>query len=469
VLPKLLKFVIRTRFSRPLLILLAIMLVYFTAVSQLIPPQQASIILGYYGTGIVALFLAMALATGGVMVFKSDRDYLFTLPLSTRDLSIAIFFSQFIAFGISILFIFGYLYPSVGSPLLLVDLVALALTFTSLGVIAPSLNTGIRIALSVALALWTLLGLADFPFSPGAPFNGNIYSGTVTLIALAAVTVTLAFRGLTRIELDMMRNLVRTTSTDYKLQNSYAGKSPIGAIYSMNLSNISLAGRMNMAGASRYVSRRIRTRWVALASTVAAGAFLSFGLYEGPVNLTNGVVDGNAASVLVAVMLSFVAFFFSQSAITNERLWLSLTSLPAPSYFKHLITSKVVSLLVVLVPFAIADVLLQWLGDPDLLGSIMMILLVIPGAFVLEICWAAYIAPIQVKGEDMTMPAQFSIRQMATALPMGGVLIAATLATVVPLFAAVAGLVMCALAALLTLNGRFWNGVVTKLTENGFV
>jgi hypothetical protein len=469
VLPKLLKFVIRTRFSRPLLILLVIMVVYFTAVSQLIPPQQASIILGYYGTGIIALFLAMALATGGVMVFKSDRDYLFTLPLSTRDLSIAIFFSQFIAFGISILFIFGYLYPSVGSPLLLVDLVALALTFTSLGVIAPSLNTGVRIALSVALALWTLLGLLDFPFSPGAPFNGNIYSGTATLVGLAAVTVTLAFRGLSRIELDMMRSLVKTTSTDYKSQNSYAGKSPIGAIYSMNLSNMSLAGRMNMAGASRYVSRRIKTRWVALASTAAAGAFLAFGLYEGPANLTNGVVNGNAATVLVAVMLSFVAFFFSQSAITNERLWLSLTSLPAPSYFKHLITSKVASLLVVLVPFAVADVLLQLLGDPDLVGSIMMILLVIPGAFVLEICWAAYIAPIQVKGEDMTMPAQFSIRQMATALPMGGVIIAATLSTLLPLFAAVAGLVMCAIAALLTLSGRFWNVVVTKLTENGFV
>ena len=275
------------------------------------------------GTGIIALFLAMALATGGVMVFKSDRDYLFTLPLSTRDLSIAIYFSQFIAFVITILFMFGYLYPSVSSPLLLIDLVALAMTFTSLGVIAPSLNTGVRIALSIVLALWTLLGLVNFPLSPGAPFNGNVSGGTVTLVALAAVSTALAFRGLSRVELDMMRNLVRTTSSDYKSQNSYAGKSPVGAIYSMNLSNMSLAGRMNMAGASRYVSRRIKTRWVALASAVAAGAFFAFGLYRGPANLTNAEVNGDAASVLVAIILSFVAFFFSQSAITNERLWLS--------------------------------------------------------------------------------------------------------------------------------------------------
>lgn len=468
-LPKLLKFVVRTRFSRPLLVLLVIMLVYFIAISQLIPPQQASIILGYYGTGIIALFLAMALATGGVMVFKSDRDYLFTLPLSTRDLSIAIYFSQFIAFGITILFMFGYLYPSVSSPLLLIDLVALAMTFTSLGVIAPSLNTGVRIALSIVLALWTLLGLVNFPLSPGAPFNGNVSGGTVTLVALAAVTTTMAFRGLSRVELDMMRNLVRTTSSDYKSQNSYAGKSPVGAIYSMNLSNMSLAGRMNMAGASRYVSRRIKTRWVALASAVAAGAFFAFGLYRGPANLTNAEVNGDAASVLVAIILSFVAFFFSQSAITNERLWLSLTSLPAPTYFRHLVASKVASLLVVLVPFAAANVLLQLLGDPEGVGSIMMILLVIPGAFVLEICWAAYIAPIQIKGEDMTMPAQFSLRQLATAVPMGAVIVVATVSTLLPLFAALAGVLLCALAALLTLSGRFWGRVVTKLTENGFV
>jgi len=121
------------------------------------------------------------------------------------------------------------------------------------------------------------------------------------------------------------------------------------------------------------------------------------------------------------------------------------------------------------VPFAVADVLLQLLGDPDLVGSIMMILLVIPGAFVLEICWAAYIAPIQVKGEDMTMPAQFSIRQMLTALPLGGVIVLVSVASIVPLVAVVGGLLLCALSALLVLSGGFWSRVVTRLTENGFV
>lgn len=467
-LPKLLKFVVRTRFSRPLLILIAVMVVYFTVISATIPPQAESLILGYYGTGIVAFFLAMALATGGVMIFKSDRDYLFTLPLSTRDLSIAIFFSQFIAFGISILFMFGYLYQSVSSPLLLVDLVSLALTFTSLGVIAPSMTTRMRILLSVVLALWTLLGLTKFPLSPGSAFNGNLYGGTATLLALAGVTTALAFRGLSRIELDMVRSLVRTTTSDIKSPDSYVGKSPIGAIYSMNLSNMSLAGRMNMAGAARYVSRRVKTRWVALASTIAAAAFFIFALSVGPAPSVTGT-DTFPATILVPVGLAFLGFFFSQSAITNERIWLSLTSLPASTYFKHLISSRVISLMVILIPFAVADTVLSLLGYGVTLAALAVILLVIPGAFVLEICWAAYIAPIQVKGDDAMMPAQFSLRQLATALPVGGVFILVSIASIFPLVAVVGGLLLCGLAALLTLSGGFWSRVVTKLTENGFV
>jgi hypothetical protein len=469
VLPKLLKFVLRTRFSRPFLILFAIMVTYSLIISTTIPPSGVNTILGYYAAGIIAMFLAMALATGGVMVMKSDRDYLFTLPLSPRDLSLSIFFAQFIAFGTTVLFMFVYLAEAFTSLLLVVDMVALALTFTSLGVIAPLIRTRIRIILSVALALWTLLSFASFPFTPGSAFNGNLYGGTATLLALTAVTVTFAFRSLRRIELDMMKSLVRTTSTDIKSPNSYVGKSPLGAIYSMNLTNISLAGRMNMAGTSRYVSRRVKTRWVALASTAAAVAFFIFALSMGPANMTNDMPNGDAANVILAIGLSFIGFFFSQSAITNERLWLSLTSLPAATYFKHLISSKVISLLVVLSPFAVVDAVLLVLGDPEALGALMMILLVIPGAFVLEICWSAYIAPIQVKGDDMMMPAQFNLRQMAVALPMGGVVIVATVGVLFAPFAAVAGVVLCVLSAALTLSGGFWGRVITRLTENGFV
>jgi hypothetical protein len=469
VLLRLLKFVLRTRFSRPFLFLIAIMVVYSVAISRVTPPSTLATIFGYYATGIVAFLLAMALAAGGVMVLKSDRDYLFTLPLNTRDLSLSIFFSQFIAFGTTVLLMFVYLAPAFASPLLPVDLVALALTFTSLGVISSSLQTRVRIMLSVSLALWTLLSLVNVPFTPGSAFNGNLYGGTATLVILAAVTVTAAFRGLSRIELDMMRSMIRSTSSDVKSPISYAGKSPIGAIYSMNLSNMSLAGRMNMAGTSRYVSKRVKTRWVLAATSAAAAAYLVSVLYFRSVPVAGNTDTVGPAGILAAVLLAFLAFFLSQSAITNERMWLSLTSLPVATYFRHLIASRVISLFTILAPFAVADGVLLALGYGNTLGAIAVVLAVIPGSYVLEVCWAAYVAPIQIKGDDMVMPTQFNLKQLATALPLVVVILLVSVASVFPTVAAVGGLVLIAASVLLTMSGRFWARVVTKLTETGFV
>ena len=467
-LRKLLVFVLRTRFSKPFMILIALMVAYSFAVSMAIPQSGMSLVLGYYATGIIAFFLAMALATGGVMVMKSDRDYLFTLPLSSRDLSLSIFFAQFIAFGTTVLLMFVYMASALNSPILILDLAALALIFTSLGVIAPTLQTKTRITLSLGLSAWTLLAFLNFPFTPGSAFNGNLFGGTATLLGLAAVTVAAAFRGLTRIELDMMRSMVRTTSSDVRSPNSYVGKSPLGAIYSMNLTNMALAGRMNMAGTSRYVSRRVKTRWVVLASSLAAAAYLIFALSLGHIMTVNGT-DTFPAAVLVAVALSFLGFFFSQSAITNERIWLSLTSLPPATYFRHLIASKLLSLMLILAPFAVADAVLLAVGDGVALAGLVIILTLVPASFILEICWAAYIAPIQVKGDDLMMPAQFSIRQMSTGFLLVPVLFLASLASIFILVAVVGGVVLSLLAALLVLSGRFWGRVVTKLTESGFV
>ncbi|MDG6983003.1 MAG: hypothetical protein JRN28_00375 [Nitrososphaerota archaeon] len=469
-LPRLLKFIIRTRFSRPLLILLSILVAYEVVISAIVPPQSESFLLSYYGTGIVALLLAMALATGGVMVLKSDRDYLFTLPLSTRDLSISIFFSQFIAFGITILFMFVYLSQSLASAFLIADLVSLALTFTSLGIIATSLSTRVRTALAAAMAIWTLSGIAGLPISPGAAFNGNVIPGTATLVLLGIVTTIAAFRSLSRVELDMMKNLVRSSSSEIKSQISYSGKTPIGAIYSMNLSTLSLAGRMNMAGTSRYVSKRVKTRWVVTAAAAAAAAYFALVFfYAGPPSAHITGSDSLPAAIGVSIGLAYVSFFLSQSAITNERIWLSLTSLPPSTYFRHLIASRVISLLLILTPFVVADFALFLLGYAEAFGALIVALTVIPGSYVLTILWAAYIAPIQVKGDDLTMAAQFNLRQLSSALPLAAVFLLVSLAAIFPAVAVVGGLALIVIAGVLTTSSRFWGTVVTKLTESGFV
>ncbi len=468
-LPRLLKFVIRTRFSRPFLVLLAVITVYSVGLSRLAGSQKLSLIVGDYAAALTALFLVMSLATGGVMVLKSDRDYLFTLPLSSKDLSIAIYFSQFIAFGTSILFMFILFAETLASPLVVVDLVALAFALTSLGVVAPSLGAKTRLLLAAALAAWTLLALLGFPLSPASAFNGNVYGGTLAAVSLSAVATLAAFRSLGRVELDMMRNLVRSTAAEIKSPISYAGKSPTRAIYSMNLSSITLAGRMNMAGTSRYVSKRVRTRWVVAATASAAIAYAVLVVLEGPPTAFVTGTDKLPAAIVVSVLLGLLSFFISQSAITNERVWLSLTSLPPPVYFRHLVASKLISLFLVLAPFAAADAVLLAVGYGAALGPLVVVLLVIPAAFVLEILWSCYVAPIQVKGEDMTMPGQFSLSQFATVLPLIPALVLASVATLFPGAAAVGGGIMVIASVALVFSGGFWERVVARLTESGFV
>jgi hypothetical protein len=306
------------------------------------------------------------------------------------------------------------------------------------------------------------------PFTPGSVFSGYTYQGTATLLVLAAITVPLAFRGLSRIELDMVRSLVRTTSADVKSPTSYAGRTPIGAIYSMNLSTMSLAGRMNMGGSARYISRRVRTRWVALGASAAATAYFLFVLYTGQATLSTDTA-ARPGQLVVAIILSFFTFGISQSAITNERIWLSLTSLPAASYFRHLVAARTLSVLVILAPFVVANAVLSIMGFGGTLPALIVIGTVIPSTFVLEVCWAAYIAPIQVKGEDMTMPAQFSMKQLSTAIPLVAVILLVSISSISLIAGAVGGVLLCALAAALAMSGRFWSGVLTRLTENGFI
>ncbi|MDG6947623.1 MAG: hypothetical protein JRN44_03780, partial [Nitrososphaerota archaeon] len=233
--------------------------------------------------------------------------------------------------------------------------------------------------------------------------------------------------------------------------------------------SISLAGRMNMAGASRYVSRRVKTKWVIAAASIFAIAYYAFVIRLGPPHPISTDSNLLPASVLVPIVLSFFAFFLSQSAITNERVWLSLTSLPPATYFRHLIISRVASLLLMLGPFLVVDAVLYGSGYAEALGVLVATAVVVPGSFVLEILWAAYIAPIQVKGDDLTMPAQFSLRQMSTALPMVVVLVLVSVAVVFPPVAFIGGLALVAGAAALTMSTGFWTRVVTRLTESGFI
>src|SRR6266850_1779512 len=109
-LAKLVKFVLVTRFSKPLLGLVTFFLAYDVVIRAVTTGNSPEFSGGfsYYAVSASIFFIAVSLLFGGLFVLKSDRDYLLTLPLKRRELSLSLFTAQFVGSGITILFLFGF-------------------------------------------------------------------------------------------------------------------------------------------------------------------------------------------------------------------------------------------------------------------------------------------------------------------------------------------------------------------------
>src|SRR5215472_8785864 len=191
-LAKLIKFVILTRFSKPLLALIAFFLIYETVIGTITTGNSGKFtgFYSYYAIGASTFFITMSLLLGGLFVLKSDRDYLLTLPLSKRELSVSLFLAQFIGSGITILFLYGFYVAGAGdlttTILLIINLGVLACVVTGLGVISNILETWKRILLVLGLAAWCLSALLGFQLTPVSAFVGSLVYGTIAMFILAA-------------------------------------------------------------------------------------------------------------------------------------------------------------------------------------------------------------------------------------------------------------------------------------------
>src|SRR5207302_11315427 len=90
-LAKLVKFVLLTRFSKPLLGLVTFFLIYDVVIRAVTTGDSAEFSGGfsYYAVGASIFFITVSLLFGGLFILKSDRDYLMTIPLKRRELSIS--------------------------------------------------------------------------------------------------------------------------------------------------------------------------------------------------------------------------------------------------------------------------------------------------------------------------------------------------------------------------------------------
>ena len=466
-LAKLVKFVLLTRFSKPLLALIAFFLVYDIIIGVLTggKSQVTTGPLSYYAVGASIFFITMSLLFGGLFIIKSDRDYLLTLPLSKRDLSLSLFVAQFVGYGLTMLFLYGFYVAGAGDLptiiLLAVNLGVLACIVTSLGVISNILETWKRVLLATGLALWCFSSVLGFKLTPVSSFHGDAVYGTIALFVLAAAVVPVALRELANVELGSIRTLMRTTSSEYKKNVSFAGKSPIRAVYSYHLSFLELVGRMNVAGSTSYRAARVKTRTVLLISIPASIAYLV---------LSRLIPRGGAIVFVLPIFMGVIVLvLMAQGTLANERAWLAFTALDPATYIRHLLLSRILSTLAIIGPFGVADIILAFQGDATALQSALVLLVTIPAESILATYIIARVGAVyQVKEEGM-MPGEFNLRQFGAILPIYAAIGLIILSEYSSLAAVVIAPLLTGLSALLLATSSIWRGIAYRLTERGFI
>ena len=474
---KLLKFVLVTRFSKPLLVFLPLFAIYIIWLSSVIPAGSISPEQTYTGVGFTAFMLVIPVVNGGLIVLKSDRDYLFTLPVSRRDLALSLFLAQFLSFGILGFFVLGYDLPLHGSIASIMETVvvfaSLSLLATSLGPVSYALSTKKRILIVLGLGALALSALLGFPFTPSALFTGHAMEATIVAVILAAILVPLAFRSLETVELDVMRAMISRSSTEVRGKGrTFVGMGAMRAIYSQNFSVVEFSGRMNMAGAGgAYRSGRIGLSRAVLITIALALVYFFVILRYSPgskIGQSLLAITANPLIIVASVYISISIVFMSMSVLGNERLWLGFTSMSPTNYLRNLIVAKALSLLVLMSPFVAADFALALLGVTGALSAAIGTTSILPTALILVVYITGLTSPLQIK-EEMMMPGQFNLRQMLLVLPMILTIGLLEASTIFLPFAIAASIFMIGLVFLMLRSKSLGNRVIQSMVRNGFV
>lgn len=462
----LLKFLFLTRFTKPMLIGIGLFLVYAVLMGMLV--SEPNPIWGYYCVAILTFFLAMMIAFGGVAIMKSDLDYLFTLPLKRSELAVSFYITQFFATGITFLFAFGYVLPylshsTVEIAIVGVNIFLIALMITAFSVLSFRLSVVSKLALAIAMVLWTVSPVLGFQYSYTSIFFGNLFIGTAFTIAINIPVNYLALRELGSIELGFTKVSIKLSGDIYKNQIDYSRHSARTSIYLYNLMQFNLTSRMNIGASTSQKSARIKLHYLLIPMSIFAiiYAFMTIFYDTGePPNVT---------IMIVSIYLGmFIPILFSQGVLSYERAWLAFTSMPAYLYWRRVIFSKFIQMLVMVSPFFVASLYLYFMGIQEAINTLPLYILTIPSISILVMYLSGLLTMDQIK-EIGIMSSQFSLRQLIVVLPVGlsfAVVIASLISFSLALLSAV---FLFGFMLVVVMRKKSWTNLVYKLTERGYV
>jgi len=445
-------------------------LVYSVLMGFFVPPEavQMGEFWTYYIIGITAFFLILMTMIGGIAIMKSDLDYLFTLPLSRRELAVSFYITQFLATGISYVLLFGYVFifiqgTSAEKLMLAGDMVLIGLLQTALSIVSFRLETRQKALLAGAMGVYALLPLAGFSYSFTSIFTGHILEGTIVIVILNVIFNYLALTQLSTIELGFTKITSIRSSAEYKTTEKFVGLSQRAAIVRRYLSEISFTGRFNLGGSVSVRVSRIRLRTLLIPVAAIAVVYGYFALIFNPADGSPGV-----AVVLSMMYLGIFIPMFLPEVFSHERAWLAFSSMTAKNYWTYIVYAKVIQTFAMMLPFIGVNIVLAIIGVSGAVNAIIYLGMVLPTSPLISLYFSGKYSPAQVIDME-TLPAEFSLGQLATLVPV----IFFTAAAIVSMFSIILALVCGAffitIALAILMGNKRWNRIVYRLTEKGFV
>lgn len=471
--PKLMKLVIKSRFSWSYFLIIFIFSLYGVLSIVLSRLPTGANYSEYYFSGILAVFSLMGIIMGGLTLSRSDSEFLLVSPVRRRALATALYIGQYLYTGPLILIAFLIYSLSTPYPLpvklaIFGDVALMSTIPVSLSVCSSNLHIVYKIGASAAAVAWAFSFLINFPFSPVAMFNGQLYTG---IAATVVVSVLLLFRALTLMSSDSLAFKVLDRGnkrSDYKRIMSYSDKSPMGAIFQYGFSEFEIASRTNFSGTPTLSGRRFRIIYVMLVFIAVAVLYVYAVFHLEPPSPGPGATF-DFIPVLFGIYIGvFPPLIMASGTMPMERAWLSFTSMRPSKYMPMLTVVKMVQLACVMAALAVGDVVLYILGVKSAVNTIAIFVLYSPlflGLF-MEINYR--VQHYQIKDEKLIV-SRYSASQFVLVPLILVFFVVAAVASILPVIDIVAVPVFAAIVAFFLFWRNFWDNRLYSLVEKGFV
>jgi hypothetical protein len=455
VLWKLVKFLVLSRVSKPTLVLL-VAIGILTSLPLLLfhYNKETSLTYSYYDiffTIFLTLSPLFAPQKGSSIpgIIKSDVDFLFQLPIDSKELALGLIISNTIVSLTFMVAISSFFIPSLGL-LAFPTLFLISLIPPSLSVITYSLPLKSRISIAFLIVLWDASALMGNPFSPLSMFFGY-YEG---YFLLALLDVLLLYLAITRFNtVGLASGYFAPEEKEVMKSISFSTSTPFMAMLIKNLHFFEIGGRSNILTAQTFFVRRVDVRWLILVFTIIGVVFLVLLkiIYRPVVNPT--VINATyytiiAYSILIPYM---VMFFFVISAFAFEPLWLYLSIMTPLELARNYISSKIIAIEVVLLPY----IILIGIAEGPIVA--MDLLIGIPLSIIFVISTSARFYPVN--------PAQGRVNMTPSSILFSFISVIPILGSLAGAFGVISLVIYLAFLAIISLPFMFSEGYWEKTFE----